>query len=138
MLSGIMLCRILFTIMLNIDMISVIVLSVIMVSVIMLSVVAPQRRHMNEGTVAIGLFTRTCMIKLLTVSINTRTHTHSLSLSLCYLALFPHLSVPFKTSLCDSLKIYLKYRFHRTWLFSFDRQHQYKNTYMILQCGKLS
>ncbi len=46
-----------------------------------------------------------CWSTLSSVSINTRTHTHSLSLSLRYLVLFPHLSVPFKSSLCDCLII---------------------------------
>ncbi len=46
-----------------------------------------------------------CWSMLSSVSINTRTHTHSLSLSLRYLALFPHISILFKSSLCHCLII---------------------------------
>ncbi len=42
-----------------------------------------------------------CWSTLSSVSINTRTHTLYLFLSLCYLALFPRLSVSLKSSLCD-------------------------------------
>ena len=46
-----------------------------------------------------------CWSTLSSVSINTRTHTLYLSLSLRYLALFPHLFVAHKSSLCDCLII---------------------------------
>ncbi len=61
-----------------------------------------------------------CWSTLSSVLINTRTHTLYLSLSLRYLALFPHLSVSHKSPL-HLFDHQLKYRFHRTLLFSFHR-----------------
>jgi hypothetical protein len=62
-----------------------------------------------------------CWSTLPSVSINTRTDTLCLSLSLCYLALFPHLSISFKKPSLRLFDYQLKYRFHRTRLFSFHR-----------------
>jgi hypothetical protein len=39
------------------------------------------------------------------ISFDQHSHTHSLSLSLRYLAFFPHLSIPFISSLCDCMCI---------------------------------
>jgi hypothetical protein len=66
-----------------------------------------QRCRLSFITICVSLSHAVCgcWSTLSSVLINTRTHTLYLSLSLRYLALFPHLSVLLKSSLCDCLMI---------------------------------